>query len=324
MAIFAAIAEIEIFLPQQTLTNDELSKVFVKWTPDKIAEKTGIHSRHIAAENETATDLAYSAGAKLLQKLTSEQVTAIDYILFCTQSPDYYLPTSACLLQNRLGLDTHVGAIDFNQGCSGYIYGLGLAKGLIETGQARSVLFITAETYSKFINENDGSVRTLFGDGAAATLIVGRESDRPLIGPFVYGSDGSGSQCLIVPNGGARNETEENPEVIQNDDGHARTANNLYMDGAAVFNFANRVVPQAISTILTETGLTLDDVDYFVFHQANQFMLEHLRRKLKIDPEKFAVVIAEYGNTVSSTIPIALHDLNVDKKKLNPVPKCFL
>ena len=314
MGVYAAIADLAIHLPNQTLTNEALAEVFPKWTPDKIAEKTGIHTRCIAAENETSADLAYAAGSKLLASLSPQQVERIDYVLFCTQSPDYFLPTSACILQHRLGLPTHVGAIDFNQGCSGYIYGLGLAKGLIETGQARSILFLTGETYSKFINHQDGSVRTLFGDGAAATLIVVQEADAPLIGPFIYGSDGSGADSLIVPNGGARKAVDAEAELIENEDGHVRTANELYMDGAAVFNFANRVVPQAIDQILKSTDLTLDDVDYFVFHQANQFMLEHLRRKLKIAPEKFAVVISQYGNTVSSTIPIALHDLKIDRK----------
>jgi 3-oxoacyl-[acyl-carrier-protein] synthase-3 len=232
----------------------------------------------------------------------------IDFILLCTQSPDYILPTTACTLQSRLGIPTSSGALDFNLGCSGFIYGLGLAKGLIQSGQARSVLLITAETYSKFINPGDRSVRTLFGDGSAATLVRGTESDSDLIGPFIYGTDGTGAGNLIVPTGGARRPFEADAEEMHDESGNVRTSNNLYMNGAEIFNFTLQAVPQAINQTLAQSGKSMDDIRWFIFHQANKYMLDHLRRKMRIPEEKFVIALEHCGNTVSSSIPIALKD----------------
>jgi 3-oxoacyl-[acyl-carrier-protein] synthase-3 len=227
--------------------------------------------------------------------------------LYCTQTPDYILPTTACVLQHRLGLSTSCGALDFNLGCSGYIYGLGLAKALIDSGQASKVLLLTADTYSKLLNPADKSVRTIFGDAAAATLIVASEQES-LTGPFVYGTDGAGAQNLIVPAGGMRRAADPQAELVPDDSGNARTMNDLYMNGAEIFNFTLRVIPTAISQLLERAGIGQEDVDLFVFHQANRFMLEHLRRKLKVPAEKFVIAMEDIGNTVSSSIPIALRE----------------
>jgi 3-oxoacyl-[acyl-carrier-protein] synthase-3 len=230
----------------------------------------------------------------------------VDYLLFCTQSPDYFLPTTACLVQDRLGLPTTTGAIDINQGCSGFVYGLGLAKGLIESGQAKNVLFITAETYSKFINPGDKSVRSLFGDAAAATLVSGVDSEQELIGPMVYGTDGRGSGNLIVPTGGMRRPREVGAEEQTDESGNTRSVNDLFMNGPEIFNFTLKTVPASVARLLDASGRTLDEVDAFVFHQANQYMLEHLRKKLALPAEKFIIAMSHCGNTVSSTIPLAL------------------
>src|SRR5438309_11485134 len=181
--IHGTISAIEYFLPEKIVTTADLSAEFPDWSVEKIDAKTGIQERHIAAPGECASDLAVAAAQKLFE---SKACTAsdIDFLLFCTQSPDYFLPTTACLIQNRLGIPTTAGAYDFNLGCSGYIYGLGQAEGLIATGQASNVLLLTAETYSKFIHPRDRSVRTIFGDAAAATLIRAVEADAPYIGPF--------------------------------------------------------------------------------------------------------------------------------------------
>src|ERR1035438_5516142 len=199
----AAISDIEYYLPEYVLTTEVLSQEFPEWSVAKIDEKTGIRQRHIAAPTECASDLAVRAAEKLFQSGACDPGD-IDYLLLCTQSPDYFLPTTACLVQDRLGIPTSAGALDFNLGCSGYIYGLGLAQGLIASRQASMVLLITAETYSKFIHVGDRSVRTIFGDAGAATLLVAREAEASLIGPFVYGTDGSGGPNLIVPTGGMR------------------------------------------------------------------------------------------------------------------------
>ena len=232
----------------------------------------------------------------------------IDYLLFCTQSPDYLIPTTACLLQQRLGLPTTCGALDFNLGCSGFVYGLSLAKGLVECGEARNVLLLTSETSSKHIDPSDFNVRTIFGDGAAATLVQAAPPDPrtggPWIGPFVYGTDGSGKNTLIVRRGSLRADPYGGKGAVGPADPEQQRA--LFMDGPEIFSFTLKAVPQSVHKLLDKARLDLGQIDWFVFHQANRFMLEHLRRKLAIPAEKFVYALSDCGNTVSSTIPIAL------------------
>lgn len=304
----AAIQGIAYYLPEQVLTNERLASEYPGWSAQKIEEKTGIQERHIASEKECASDLATAAGLRLFKSGLCAPAE-IDYVLLCTQSPDYFLPTTACLVQERLGLSTNCGAVDFNLGCSGFVYGLGMAKGLIETGQAVNVLLITAETYSKHIHPGDKSVRTIFGDGATATVLQAVRSEHERVGPFVYGTDGRGATNLIVPTGGLRMAYVANAEITEDGSGNKRTINNLYMNGAEIFNFTLRVIPEAISTLLARAGKRMEDIDLFLFHQANRYMLEHLKRKLNIPDEKLPIMMAHCGNTVSSTIPILLKDL---------------
>lgn len=303
----AYIKAIEYFVPNGVLTNEDLVEDYPQWSIGKIEEKTGIKTRHIAGTDECASDL----GAEAAQKLFSSGVCSrenIDYLIFCTQSPDYFLPTSACLIQNRLDLPISCGALDINLGCSGYIYGLGLAKGLIETGQCNNLLFITSETYSKFINPGDKSVRTLFGDAASATFITNnKHAKNQLIGPFIYGTDGRGANNLIVPKGGMRHPFDNKEETLFKDSsGNVRTLKNLYMDGSEVFTFTLKKVPETVYSLLEKTGKKVDDIDHFIFHQANKFILEHLRKKIKIPENKFRLAYEDFDNTVSSSIPIAL------------------
>lgn len=303
----AAIRAIEYHLPESVLSTDELSRQFPEWSVAKIDDKTGVRERHIAAVDECSSDLGFRAAEKLFASgaCASQDV---DYLLFCTQSPDYFLPTTACILQNRLGIPTSAGALDFNLGCSGYVYGLGLAQGLIRSDQAGRVLLITAETYSKFIHARDKSVRTIFGDAAAATLIEAvPDSLSDGFGPFVYGTDGAGAENLIVPTGGMRKaRSEASATELSDDSGNVRTGDNLFMNGAEIFNFTLSAVPASIDKLLEKSGLAIGDIDIFVFHQANKYMLEHLRKRMKLDAAKFVVSMAHCGNTVSSTIPIAL------------------
>jgi 3-oxoacyl-[acyl-carrier-protein] synthase-3 len=305
----ATLKAIEYHLPPRALTNAQLAAEYPGWTVEKIEEKTGIVERRIAAEGECSSDLGVAAARKLFASGACA-ATDVDYLLLCTQSPDYFLPTTACVMQDRLGIPKTAGALDFNLGCSGYVYGLGLAKGLVETGQARKVLLVTAETYSKFIHAGDKSVRTLFGDGAAATLVEATE-DGPggdPIGPFVYGTDGAGACNLIVPRGGLRRPREGVAEAHEDESGNVRSEDNLYMNGSEIFTFTLRAIPKSVKDLLAVAKLGMDDVDLFVFHQANRFMLEHLRTKLGIPAERFQMSLDRVGNTVSSTIPIALKD----------------
>jgi 3-oxoacyl-[acyl-carrier-protein] synthase-3 len=301
----AVIRAVEYHLPSRRVTNEDLIREFPDWTVEKISRKTGIDSRHIAADGECASDLALCAAEKLLARIDVPR-DEIDFLILCTQSPDYFLPTTACVLQHRLGLPDRVGAYDFNLGCSGYIYGLGMAKGLIETGQAANVLLLTAETYSKHIHPADRSLRTIFGDAAAATLISAAPADQlpESIGPFLYGTDGKGARNLIVAAGAMRHPSGRPAPG----DAQAAVSSNLHMDGGEVLAFTLRVVPSTVNRLLERSGKTLDDIDLFVFHQANQYMLDHLRSQLKIPAGKFYVALRECANTVSSTIPIALHE----------------
>ena len=189
----AEIKSVAYALPDSILDNQALEALFPEWPAASIEQKIGIVKRHVVGAGQCASDLAVAAARKLFDS-SDLKPEAVDYILLCTQSPDYLLPTTACLIQQRLGVPVSCGALDINLGCSGYIYGLGLAKGLIETGQARNVLLLMAETYSRYLEAGDKNVRTVFGDGAAATWVAGAEADQPRIGPFVYGTDGTGAR----------------------------------------------------------------------------------------------------------------------------------
>ncbi len=297
------ISKLSYYLPEKILTNYELKKEFSSFDILKIENKIGIKERHIVREDETALDIAFNACKRVLQNIAKSQ---IDFLLFCTQSPDYLLPTSACILQNRLGLNTSIGALDFNLGCSGYIYGLALAKGLIKAEIARNVLLVTAETYTKHIYHKDKSNRLIFGDGAAATIIS--SEDKEYILNFVLGSDGRGMNNLIIPNGGLRRKYDPDVKEIADGAGNVTTANHLYMNGSEIFNFALEKVPIAVEQCLKENKMSLSDVDYVIFHQANKYMLDYLRKKINIPDTKFYVNMEKVGNTVSATIPIALAD----------------
>lgn len=310
----AYIAAVSSYLPKEILTNEKLANDYPDWSVDKIFAKTGIHSRHICAENETISDMAVAAAEKLISASQIDK-SEIDYVLLCTQSPDYFLPTTACLVQAKLGLPTACGALDFNLGCSGYVYGLSLAKGLIESGQASNIMLITSEAYSKYISPTDKSVRTLFGDAATATLLKGKVSPRELIGPFVFGTDGEGEKNLIVPHGGSKSPITDASYILESDSsGNTRAPKDLYMNGAEILTFTMKSVPKSVEALLDKAGLTKDAIDYVIFHQANKFMLDKLMRKTGFDDKRFLRSYERYGNTVSSTIPLGIKEALSDEK----------
>lgn len=305
----ARLLDVASYFPEHVLSNDELSQNFPDWSAEKIFEKTGIKERRIVAYDQTAGDMAFEAAKNLFEQ-GSVSAKDVDFIILCTQAPDYVLPTTACILQDRLGISRASGAVDINLGCSGFVYGLSLAKGLIETGSAKCVLLLTADTYSKYIHPKDKSVRTLFGDAAAATAIVASSSDEYGIGPFVFGTDGGGAKNLIVEAGMYRQpNTSLTAREVEDAFGNIRTPQHLFMNGAEVMAFSLVEVPKAVEKLLNTTSLTKEDIDFFVLHQANKFMLDALRKKLKVPPEKLPVLIEDCGNTVSSTIPLALFKL---------------
>lgn len=316
----AFINAISYYLPETVLTNEDISNRFPEWTVDKIASKIGIRERHIAAADEFASDLAINAAEKLFSEYNIAR-SSIDFILYCTQSPDYFLPTTACILQDKLSLSNSVGALDFNLGCSGFVYGLSLAKGLIVSRAAKNVLLITSETYSKFIHSKDKSNQTIFGDAATATLIS-NEREGFKIGEFVFGTDGSGAENLIVRNGGIKNFNEKGDDVI-GEEGFIQNDSNLYMNGSAIFQFTVSAIPGLVKETLNKNQLEQSEIDLFVFHQANKYMLDFIRKKIGIPEEKFFYFLESCGNTVSSTIPIAIKEA-IDKKVLTKGRKSLL
>lgn len=298
----AYIKAISYYLPEKVVTNEQLVEEFPEWSVEKIAKKVGINERHIAAEDETAGDMAFKAAEKLIFENGIDKST-IDFVLLCTQSPDYFLPSTSCIIQSRLGLPTKCGAFDFNLGCSGYEYGLAVAKGLIVGGIAKNILLLTAETYNKHIHPKDKGNRTIFGDGASASLIS--TDGFAKIGEFVLGSDGSGYDRLIHKTGAMRHYMPLN-DSREDENGNTLSSDHLFMDGKAIFDFTSDIVPPMIEETLQKNKLTADDVDLYVFHQANKYMINYLRKLMEIDKDKFYVFMETVGNTVSSTIPIAL------------------
>lgn len=300
----AYIKAISYYLPEKIMTNDELVSQFPEWSVEKVASKVGVDFRHLAASNETAGDMAEKAARKLFDEYHVNP-KEIDFVMLCTQSPDYFLPSTACVLQNRLGIPKNSGAFDYNLGCSGCVYGLALAKGLILAGIARNILLLTSETYNKYLHPQDKSNRSIFGDGAAACLIS--SDGMAEIGDFVMGTDGSGAENLIVKTGASRykNGTGYSDE---DDEGHLRYDDYLYMNGGAIFNFTLDAVPLMLKQVLEKNAIKKEEIDYFVFHQANKFMLNTIRKVCVLPKEKYYINLSETGNTVSSTILIGLKD----------------
>ncbi len=311
------IKAITYYLPEKILTNDELVKQFPDLKIKNLTRLTGVVERHISAKGETSADLAVKSAEKLFSE-NSISPDEIDFILFCTQSSDYITPSTACIIQERLNISQSAGAMDFSQGCTGYIYGLSLAKGLIETGSAKNVLLLTAETITKRIHEKDKSNKAIFGDGAAATLISAKhEETGSEIGDFVFGTNGNGYSDIIIKHGGSRYPLKEHlSDDYEDEFGNVRNDSCFYMNGSAVFSFSVEIVPEMINTLLKKTNLKIENIDMFVLHQANRIILETIFQKMKIPEKKSIIWLEKCGNTVSSTIPIALKEaINQGKVK---------
>lgn len=317
----AYLAHISFHLPDKKLTNQDLVEEFKTWTAEKIRSKTGIEERRIA-EGELVSDLATKVGEKFFQE-TGMDRQEIDMLLLCTETPDYVMPSTACLVHRNLGLRKSCGAFDYNLGCSGYVYGLHMASAMVRSGMVGNVLLVTGDILTRYINPKDKSTRTIFGDGFTASLISSK-GERGKLGNFVLGTDGTGCENLIILAGGAAEPcSESTKEVYTNRYGNSRTKEDLYMNGPEVFSFAVREVPPVIENCLELNGITMEDVDLFVFHQATEMMLCKLRDVIKIPEDQFIIDIKETGNTVSSSIPLALRR-SVESGKLLPGDKVLL
>lgn len=282
-------------LPEGRLSNADLVAANPDWNADKIYAKTGIRSRRVVPPEQTAGDLGLLATRELLDR-DCVAPGRIDALLFISQSADYLLPATACVLHDRLGLSTRCAAFDINLGCSGFTYGLWLAGSLIESRTASQVLLICSETYSRYCDLHDLATVSLFGDGAAAALITADSASAlARLGPTVLGTDGNGACNLIVPQGGARARTT-------NPDGGGRPR--LVMDGPEVFQFALDRIGPALSDLFNVAGKTREDIDLFLFHQANRFMLSTLREELCLPAERFPIDVEEVGNAATASLPI--------------------
>lgn len=294
-------------LPEQAVTNAMLQAEFPSWDMERVMSRTGVATRHIAREDETAFDLATAACERLFAE-HPEAREQIGAILFCTQSQDYVMPPNSTLLHQFLDLSENVFAIDFNLACSGYIYGLAMAQSLLRGSIATDVLLVTADTYSKYIHPGDRSARTLFGDGAAATWISSSEGGPRLV-DVQCATSGKYHRSFMIPAGGCRSpRTPETALARPDGSGNLRSLENIHMDGAGVLSFVNSRVPRQIRDVLARNGLGMEDIDLVIFHQASKMALDSLVSLLRIPPEKAFANIRNVGNTVSASIPIALRD----------------
>lgn len=285
---------------------------------DRTMKKIGVVERRITTD-ESAGDLAFNAATKLFDEYDIDR-NETDFILLCVQHPDYQMPHTSAHIQHRLGLPNRVGTMDISLGCSGYIYGLATAKGLIEAGMAKKILFLTSSIYSKYINAKDVAIRPLFGDGATATWI--ETADIESLRAFVFGSDGSRYDKLYIPVGGSRLMPRDNPEIFEYDE-HKNYHSNyeVQMDGSAIAYFTLREVPPLVDDVLDAAKISRADLDYCIFHQANEMMLNFVREKCNLNDVPFHNDIRNCGNLVSGSVPYAIEQVaeNVDVTTLKNV-----
>lgn len=303
------IEKIEYYLPLNRITNTDFQGLNPLWNMEKAAEKTGVYTRYFADENETAFDLSCKACDKLFDnnEITKE---SIDGIIFCTQSPDYIMPSNAFLLHKYLNLKQSVFAFDFNLACSGFIYGVAMARGFIATGLATKVLLVNADTYSKYIHPKDRSARILFGDGAAVT-VLSKQDDQGII-DIQLASSGKDYQSFYIPSGGLRTPKSTNTGIEQMDDsGNVHTPEKIHMNGFGVWKFIASTVPKQIHGLLEKNNYKVEDIDLYVFHQASKMTIDSLVKALKIDEDKVFNNLAQVGNLVSASIPVAMREAQI-------------
>lgn len=304
----AYINGVSFYLPEKVLTNHDLQNIYPNWEVDKVTSRIGVEKRYVASESEFTSDLAIGAVNKLLNDYNIEK-SSIDYLIICSQTPDYLLPATACIVQDKVGLPKSCGAVDLNLGCSGYIYGLGFAKGLLFSGQAKNIIFVTSETLTKFIHPEDKSNRALFGDAATATFITinpNKEFFSAKIKNFKYGTDGSGYDKLIIKNSAGHLIKKQSESFLDEEGNFILNDDYLYMNGTEIFNFTAFEIPKLIKDILEVNSVVIDDITMTVLHQANSFMLDFIRKRSGIHSDKMFIDLIDTGNTLSSTIPIAL------------------
>jgi len=303
----SAVFAVECAWGSEILSFEVLEERFGAENMKKVFVGSGIRNRRIAPPGVCGSDLAFEAAETLFGKYDVDRAS-IDLLIHCTQSPDYLIPTTACILQDRLGLEKHCGAFDLNLGCSQYVYALAMASSAIASGVATQALVLTGDTMSQTIHPMDRALVPILGDGGSATL-VGPVADGEGFLGFELGTDGSGHKYLINPASGFRVPRSAETAMVETDrEGNVRSQQNLFMNGAAVFHFAITVVPKTVQKVLEKVKLSMDQVDLFLFHQANRYMIDYLVKKLKIPEEKTHFFVENTGNTSGTTMPSVLAD----------------
>ncbi len=315
------IGAVSYYVPERVITNSDLAAEFPDMKIREMTRLTGVESRHVTAEDETSVDMGVQAAERLFAEHNISR-EIIDYVIFCSAGGDYITPASACLVQDRLKLSQQCGAVDINQGCTGYLYGLSFAEGLIASGNAENILLINSEAITKMIHPQDKANRAIFGDAGAATWI--HKGDGNLKSRFVFGTDGSRYDQIIIKHGRERFPLPEfEEEDFVDDRGNIRNHKNFYMNGAEVFNFSVQKAPELVNALLEQHHLSPEQIDHYIFHQANAIIVETIGKKLKIPREKLVLEINDTGNTVSATIPIALKK-SIDKGRVKRGDKLLL
>ncbi|MCB8920573.1 MAG: ketoacyl-ACP synthase III [Ardenticatenaceae bacterium] len=295
------------YLPEQVLTNDDLAGM-VDTSNEWIYTRTGIRERRLANEKETTATLAFEAAARALA-MSKINPTQVDLIIVATSTPEFVFPSTASLLQDYLGA-RKAGAFDLSAACTGFIYALSLAANSIATGAVDTAVIVGAETLSRITDWQDRGTCILFGDGAGAVVLKGSDIPGGVLATTLR-SDGSGGNLLSLYNGRGNAVPHYGTSYLN---GHKST---IHMNGRQVFRFATSVVPESIEEVVEKAGLTMDDVSLIVPHQANQRIIDHAAKKLKLPPEKFFINLDRFGNTSAASIPIALCDA-AKEGKLHP------
>lgn len=292
-------------VPSDTIINEEYTEFFPEADVKEIVAKTGIKQRRFAPEGMTASDLCYAAADKLLNDMEVDRST-IDALIFISQTPDYRMPATGVLLQDRLGLPKSTAAFDMNLGCSAFVYGLSIGFSFLNQMGFQKVLVLDGETRSRVYHKKDRQVAFLFGDGGVAALLEKDEKYGDSF--FSLNSDGSRESLIKIDAGGYRNPSspETVKEQVVDDNGNIRTQEHAYMNGADVFNFVLREIPGDLKKLMEFAGQDLLQFDHYVFHQANNYMNSYLAKKLKLVPEKVPTCLEEFGNTSSVSIPLTI------------------
>ena len=283
-------------VPEKRVSNSDLASVFGDKNMQRFGKSTGILERRVVTD-ETALDLCVAAACEL--ERNGADFKTIGAVIFVSQTPDYVLPASAIVAQDKLGIPRGVPAFDVGLGCSGYIYGMWLAASLITSGAVHSVMLLAGDTISKTTDREDRSTRPIFGDAGTATIISASDSDD--IWSFSMGSDGSGSHNIIIPNSAYRQKPLA--EYLL---GQSAIDNKLYMDGQAVFNFTATVIPDLILELLKAIEWDSDDIDNMYLHQANDLILKTIARKTGVDMLNVPSTLDRFGNTSCASIPLAM------------------